>query len=143
MDRIRIVVADSDWSRARLVKYSLENKDIQVVEVSQGLDCLKILCQEGGDFVILDANLPDLNGRGILTLLRMTPSFRDLPVILLSDDIADSALLRQLRPGGFVRKPFEVRDLVLATRKVIEEKTQSHRTGTSEVQDNRGFREKE
>ncbi len=133
MDRIRVVIADSDWTRARLVKYGLENRDIEVVEVSHGLDCLKILCQQGGDFVILDADLPDFNGWGVLSLLRLTPSFRRLPIILFSDGTPEPALLRQLSPGEYVLKPFELRNLLVAARRLIEEKrrpSQQPATGT-------------
>ncbi len=122
MDRMRVVIADSDWTRARLVKYSLENRDIEVIEVSHGLDCLKILCQQGGDCVILDADLPDLSGWGMLSLLRLTPSFRHLPVILFSDSVPEPTLLGQLSPGEYVVKPFELRHLLVAARRLIAEK---------------------
>lgn len=119
-----VLVIDDDWSIVRLIKYSLENKDIRVIPAQSGLDGLKMLQQGGVDLVLLDVGLPDFDGWGILSLLRFSQLMRDIPVILISVRPPDQNLLRQLEPAGYIQKPFDVREVAKRVRNIIEVKYQ-------------------
>jgi two-component system KDP operon response regulator KdpE len=120
MEPVTVLAVDDDWMVTRLIKYNLENRDIRVIAVETGLDCLKMVCQEYVDLVLLDLGLPDFNGWGILSLLRLTQFLRNIPVIIISVRPPDQSLMRQFAPDDYIQKPFDVRDLVEKVRKLIE-----------------------
>lgn len=119
-----VLVCDDDWAIARLIKYNLENKDIRVIPVQSGMDCLKMLQQGGVDLVLLDVGLPDFDGWGILSLLRLSHFLRDIPVIMISVRPPDQNLLRQFGPTDYIQKPFDVKEVVQRVRNVRDVKHQ-------------------
>lgn len=115
-----VLVVDDDQSITRLIRRNLEDRDTQVVEVTTGLDCITKLLDTRVDLILLDLKLPDFNGWGILSLLRLTESLSDIPVIVVTAEPADAAMVRQLRPDDYIQKPFEMRDLLASVRRIIE-----------------------
>ncbi len=116
--RFLILVVDDDWETSKLVKYNLENKSTKVIEAATGLDGIRILNETKVDLILLDIKLPDFNGWGILSLLRLTEPLRNLPVIVTSIEPPDTALIKRLRPNDYIQKPFDMRDLLMRVRKV-------------------------
>ena len=116
--RLLILVVDDDWETSKLVKYNLENKSTKVIEAATGLDGIRILSETKVDLILLDIKLPDFNGWGILSLLRLTEPLRNLPVIVTSIEPPDTALIKRLRPNDYIQKPFDMRDLLMRVRKV-------------------------
>ncbi len=114
-----VLVVDDDRAIGRLIKRNLEDKDIQVVETATGLDCMRILHEARIDLILLDVKLPDFNGWGILSLLRLTEPLCHIPVIVVSVEPPDTALIEKLRPDDYIQKPFDMRDLLMRVRKVI------------------------
>ena len=115
-----VLVVDDDQSITRLIRRNLEDRDTQVVEVTTGLDCITKLLETRMDLILLDLKLPDFNGWGILSLLRLTESLSHIPVIVVTAEPADAAMVRQLRPDDYIQKPFEMRDLLASVKRVIE-----------------------
>ncbi len=118
-DRFSVLVVDDDQELSKLIKHNLEDKNTQVVEAASGLDCIRIVHEAKVDLILLDLRLPDFNGWGILSLLRLTEPLRDTPVIVVSVEPPDMTLIEQLRPNDYIQKPFDMRELLVRVRKVI------------------------
>src|SRR3990170_8198912 len=114
-----VLAVDDDWAITKLVKMNLENHNTLVTEISTGLDCLKTLREKGADLILLDLRLPDFSGWGILALLRMTPALNHIPVIIVSVEPQDSALVSRFRPDDYIQKPFDVRDLLSRVKRLV------------------------
>jgi DNA-binding response OmpR family regulator len=73
------------------------------------------------DLVLLDVVLPDINGFEVLASLRRHPSFRQVPVIMLTGKATREAVLQGLAGGadGYVTKPFEPEALMNAVHTVL------------------------
>ena len=71
------------------------------------------------DLIILDLRLPDFNGWGILSLLRLTEPLRHIPVIMVSVEPPNKGLIEKLKPDDYIQKPFDMRDLLMRVRRVI------------------------
>ena len=121
--RRSVLVVDDDQAISKLIRHNLEDKCIQVVEAATGLDCMRILHEERVDLILLDLGLPDFNGWGILSLLRLTEPLHHIPVIVVSVEPPDTALIEQFRPDDYVQKPFDMRDLLVRVRKAIDLKS--------------------
>jgi DNA-binding response OmpR family regulator len=118
--RRTLLVVDDDPSITKLVRRNLEGPDTQVIEATTGLDGLRMLQEAKVDLVLLDLRLPDFNGWGILSLLRLTESLSHIPVIVLSAEQANPPLPGWLGPDDFIQKPFEMRDLIARVRRMVE-----------------------
>jgi CheY-like chemotaxis protein len=118
-NRLLVLVVDDDQAISKLIKHNLEGNGTQVVEVASGLECIKILHQAKVDLVLLDLRLPDFNGWGILSLLRLTEPLHDIPVIVVSVEPPNTALIEQFSPNDYIQKPFDMRDLLVRVGKVI------------------------
>ncbi len=122
-ERNSILLIDDDREITSLIRRNLEDKGTRVVEAATGLDCMRILREARVDLILLDIRLPDFNGWAILSLLRLTESLRHIPVIVVSMEPPDTALIEQFRPDDYIQKPFDIRDLLARVKKVIGSRT--------------------
>ena len=123
--RLSVLVVEDDQEISKLMRCNLEGVDTKVVEAASGFECIKILHHGKVDLILLDLRLPDFNGWGILGLLRMTELLHDIPVIVVSGEPPNTALIEQFSPDDYIQKPFDMRDLLVRVRKVIGSKSTS------------------
>ena len=112
-----LVVDDSDVTRAMIIK-TLDLARIPVsecLEAANGKEALDLLEDNWVDIVFADLNMPVMGGREMLRLMRTTPEFADIPVIVISSEHCDPSSLPLSWASGYVRKPFTpeaIRDVV-------------------------------
>src|SRR5919106_828564 len=70
------------------------------------------------DVVLLDLNLPKVDGREVLQEMRQDPRLRDVPVVILTTSQAEHARLEALHPDAFLTKPIDFTRLAQAVRSV-------------------------
>jgi len=124
-NRLSVLVVDDDQALSKLIRHNLEDKDTQVVEAATALECIRILHEARVDLILLDLRLPDFNGWGILSLIRLTEPLRHIPVIVVSVEPPNIALMEQLKPDDYIQKPFDMRDLLVRVRKIIGSRSAS------------------
>lgn len=116
--------ADADLAREALVDSAL-GSDLNVV--SDGVEALAFLRREGPyreapapDLILLDLNMPRLDGRGVLVEVKQDPAFRDIPVVVLSSSGApdDVATAYGLRANCYVIKPVGLTRFVATIRSI-------------------------
>ena len=117
----RILIADDDPQMRRLVRGVLEREGFEVVEAEDGLDALDRIEQGAHDLVILDYNMPRLDGLGVLEELRARMRTAALPVIMLTaslDETEEKAL--DLGAQDYLTKQVQTRSLVARVRAVLK-----------------------
>ncbi len=110
-----VLVADDDPQMRRLVRAVLERDGMQVTEAADGLDALDLLGQRRIDLVVLDMDMPRLDGIGVLEELGHSVQTAQIPVIVLtarSDETEARAL--DLGAQDYLTKP--VRPTALTAR---------------------------
>ena len=120
----RILVADDDPQMRRLIRNVLQREGFEVVEAVDGLDALDRLEQEAVGLVLLDVDMPRLDGLGVLEELRAQMRTAALPVIILTahhDDTEEKAL--DLGAHDYLTKPVQTRSLVARVRAVLKRAT--------------------
>ncbi len=115
-----VLIVDDDLALSKLIRHNLEVTGTQVVEAASGFDCIRILHQAKVELILLDLRLPDFNGWGILSLLRLTEPLCHIPVIVISVEPPNVALIEQFRPDDYIQKPFDIRDLMVRIKKVVD-----------------------
>jgi diguanylate cyclase (GGDEF)-like protein len=84
------------------------------LSASRGLEGIRLATAEKPDLIIMDINLPDMNGYEVTTLLKSVKSLRHIPIIALSVDAEAQAKERTLAAGcdGFISKPINVSEFI-------------------------------
>ena len=117
--RRSVLVVDDDYAITKMLSHNLGKSKVQIMTAANGCECVKILCQTNVDLILLDIKLPDFSGWGILSLLRLTEPLRHIPVIMVSVEPPDKALLNQFKPDDYIQKPFDVRDLLVRVGRIM------------------------
>jgi DNA-binding response OmpR family regulator len=107
-----VLVADDDAEWRTLLRYSLEQAGFQVLEASRGDSALTLAERQPPDVVVLDHEMPGLNGLDVITGLRRR--WPTLPIVLTSA-FGDPRIVEQAMGRGasrYLDKPFHLAALV-------------------------------
>lgn len=123
-----VLYADDDADDIKFVEESFSEaaKNIELVTAYNGLDLLKYLEGLGQldpdpCLIILDMNMPLLNGRETLTKIRQMERFKNIPVVLFTTSSAEyDKIFAQSLNAGFVTKPLDNRQMKHITDRFIE-----------------------
>ncbi len=121
----KVLLVDDEDALRRVMKDLLEREGYIVAEARDGVAALDQVDKFGPDVVVLDLNLPGLDGYGVLSHLRSRPATQDVPVIVLTakGDEDNEVRVFELGADDFLTKPFRARalsarlDVVLNRRK--------------------------
>ena len=105
-----ILIVEDDEAISRLMSAYLTRRGFAVRTVADGLQALQMLEQKPvPDLVLLDVNLPNINGFDILAYLRAAPELKAVPAIMVTAQVSDADVLRGLKgeADGYIFKPFE------------------------------------
>ena len=107
-----LLVDDEDQLR-RVMKDLLERQGYSVVEARDGAQALDEVDRHAPDIVILDLNLPGVDGYSVLSQLRSRTATRQLPIIVLTakGDEDNEVRVLQLGADDFLTKPFRAKAL--------------------------------
>jgi signal transduction histidine kinase/ActR/RegA family two-component response regulator len=110
-----VLYVEDNLASLELVERTLRHRPaLRVIPLMQGGLALELASQHHPDLVLLDLQLPDLDGDEVLRRLKADEGTSDIPVIILSADASERKAPR-LRAGGataFLTKPIKVRDLL-------------------------------
>lgn len=114
----RIVVIEDEPHLLELIRVSLESAGYTVRGATRGLEGLQRVRDEMPDLVVLDVNLPDLDGFEVLQRLRETTT---VPVIMLTVQATEQDRVRGLELGAddYMPKPFGHRELISRIKAVL------------------------
>ena len=117
----KIIVVDDDPDIRRLVETVLERDGFIVDTAAAGAEFFKKLPQYKPDLVVLDLQLPDEDGFGIIKKLRANPNTANLPVVMLTVQSVDSYKIAGLEIGAddYIVKPFNQGEFVARIRAVL------------------------
>jgi type II secretory ATPase GspE/PulE/Tfp pilus assembly ATPase PilB-like protein len=121
--RTVLVVDDEDHLR-RLLCDLLQREGYVTVEARDGAEALMRIDRHAPDVVLLDLNLPGLDGYGVLDRLRSRPDTKTLPVVVLTAKGDEDNEVRVLQAGAddFLTKPFRARALYVRLDKILKAK---------------------
>jgi DNA-binding response OmpR family regulator len=109
----RIVVVDDDPAVVRAVAAVLEADGYAVEGVGDQAEALRAVLQDPPALVVLDVNMPGLDGWELCDILRRQSHTRDVPVLFLTGraDLRDQITAMQVGGSDYVTKPFRPDEL--------------------------------
>jgi signal transduction histidine kinase/ActR/RegA family two-component response regulator len=120
----RVLVVDDHPVNRRVIKLFLAPFECDLVEVENGRDALDALEAETFDLVLMDVNMPVMDGLEATRRLRRDPRWADLPVIALTADVMRTQIDTCLEAGmdAHIAKPIDLRDLLSVLVQVLDKR---------------------
>jgi two-component system phosphate regulon response regulator PhoB len=118
----RILVVEDEQDIAGLIKHALEREGGFVIDIAGSGDAaLKCVAEELPDLVLLDLNLPVLNGVEVCRIMRGRTETAKVPIIMLTARSTESDRITGLDIGAddYITKPFSPRELVARVKAVL------------------------
>ena len=121
--QVKILVVDDEPDLVSTVEYRLKFANCNVVTASSGREGLERAAAEKPDLILLDTNMPGMNGHEMLEHLRADPALKHIPVIMLTarcepQDIA-AASARGI--SDYVTKPFDFAQLMEKIHTILKD----------------------
>jgi two-component system chemotaxis response regulator CheY len=111
MQRV-LIIDDSSATRA-YIRAALEAEDdMEVTEATSGFDALRILPRSRFDLLLVDINMPNINGLELISFIRRSETHRETPLMIISTEASerDRARAMQLGANAYLAKPFTCRE---------------------------------
>lgn len=109
-----LIVEDSPTMR-QLISFAIKRiPDSRIIEASDGVDALKKLSSEKIDIILADINMPIMDGLKLVNLVRSNPSYKHIPIIMITTEGAEEDKNRALAMGAnaYLTKPIQTQDLM-------------------------------
>ena len=111
-NKSQILLVD-DSAMSRMILKEILRGDYSILEAENGQECLEKMQAEAGNIalVLLDINMPVMDGFEVLKAMNVNHTIEDIPVIMISSDDSDAAIRRSYELGAsdYVTRPFDAR----------------------------------
>ena len=117
-----LVVDDSPTMR-QLISFSLKRiRNCRVVEAGNGLEALKKMASNNFHLMVLDINMPLMDGLKLLSVVRQDPKRKDLPVVIVTTEGADADREKGIRLGAnaYLPKPIQTNEFLKTIRNLLK-----------------------
>jgi DNA-binding response OmpR family regulator len=114
----RVLIVEDDPDIVELITHYLEAEDLRVDALANGADAFNRLKDESYDLLVLDLQLPGVDGLSLCAALRRDPDTESLPIIMLTarGDESDRVVGLEVGADDYVVKPFSPKELVARAR---------------------------
>ena len=120
--RMTVLLVEDEENLRRLLKDLLEREGFKVVEAGDGVAALDEVDRSAPDVIVLDLDLPRLDGYGVLRYLRTRPQTATLPVLVLTAKGDEDSEVRVFESGAtdYLSKPLRARALGARLRSMLK-----------------------
>ena len=117
-----ILVVDDTEDNLDLLEFALKRKPVKMLRATSGLACLTLAKENKPDLILLDIQMPEMDGFETLKRLRANPETAKIPVIFLTAQRKDpESIAKGLAMGAdqYLTKPIDTEELLVRTRMLI------------------------
>lgn len=116
----RILVVDDEAATRRLMEQTLKKQGYEILTASNGDEGLRKVMDENPDIVLLDIQLPGMNGINVLQKIREINKDSIVIMATAMDDLKVAVNAMRLGAYDYISKPFHIDDLTLTVNKAME-----------------------
>jgi len=118
-----ILIVEDNAKNMKLVRDLLQHHGHTTLEAETGEAGLQLALQQRPDLVLMDIQLPDIDGTTVLARIREDSSFDAMPVLAVSASVMPDQQQRIVRSGfdGFIAKPISIKPFLAAVNKALSE----------------------
>ena len=112
---MKLLVVDDSSIIRKIIKAAADVLQLEVEEAQDGVEALEKLseCHEEIDLVLLDWNMPEMNGYDVLVEIKNSDKYKDIPVMMVTTESQKICIVSAIRAGAdnYLTKPFTVDEL--------------------------------
>jgi two-component system cell cycle response regulator DivK len=110
MSDVSILYVEDNPENFLLVRRILEAEGYSIAQAPDGRSGLEMAAQMQPDLILLDINLPEIDGYALAKRFRSTPGLEDVPILAITANVMQGDRERTLEAGcdGYIQKPIEV-----------------------------------
>ncbi len=114
MSNKRILIVEDDFDNTTLVRLLLERERFDVISASNGQQGLDLVQETQPDLIVLDLDMPVMDGWGMLKELQSKTVTQDIPIVIVTAHLMPDERGKVFKAGGqgYVLKPYHAHDLV-------------------------------
>ena len=120
MNKKRILLVDDEPDLVRITSYRLQKAGYVILVAESGTQGLQLAQRERPDLILLDLNLPYMNGYDVCRALKTDPNLKNIPIIVFSassESIKEKS--EEIGASAYIVKPFEISNLLETISKYI------------------------
>ena len=120
-----ILYVEDNPDNRLLVKRILLAEDYSLLEAIDGKDALNVLETAHPDLILMDINMPDMDGYTLTAKIKSLPGFERVPILALTANVMRGDKEKTLEAGcdGYIQKPLDIDQLTREIEKFISRRT--------------------
>ena len=109
-----ILYVEDNLDNRVLVRRILLSEDYDLIEAVNAKDALQILENTKPDLILMDINMPDMDGYTLTSRIKTTPGFERVPILAITANVMRGDKEKTLEAGcdGYIQKPLDIDQLV-------------------------------
>jgi len=120
-ERVFVMVVDDSITVRRVTERLLERNGMRVITAKDGVDAVSLLQDNHPDIMLLDIEMPRMDGYEVAAHVRNDPRLRHLPIVMITSRVGDKHRNRALQLGvdSYLGKPYQESDLLNAISSLV------------------------
>lgn len=120
----KVLYIEDNPGNRMLVRRILMVEDYDVFEAEDGPTGIEVALREKPDLILMDMNLPDLDGYEMTRRMRALPALANVPIIAMTANVMQGDREKSLAAGcnGYIPKPIDVDELPLQIARFLKAK---------------------
>jgi two-component system cell cycle response regulator DivK len=116
-----VLYVEDNPDNRMLVRRILLSEDYSLLEATDARDALELLKTKKPDLILMDINMPDMDGYTLTTKIKTTPGFERVPILALTANVMRGDKEKTLEAGcdGYIQKPIDFDELLREIEKFL------------------------
>lgn len=118
----RVLIIEDNENNMELISFILEANNEETIKAFNGINGVALALSEKPDYIILDIQLPDIDGYEVLNRIRALNETKNIPIIAMTSYAMSGDRERLLKAGcnGYIEKPIDPERVIAQINKVLE-----------------------
>ena len=124
-EKTTILYVEDNPDNRLLVRRILMSENYAVLEAVNAADALNLLKNARPDLILMDINMPDMDGYTLTATIKTMPGFERIPILALTANVMRGDKEKTLEAGcdGYIQKPLDIDQLIREVEKFLPRRT--------------------
>jgi two-component system cell cycle response regulator DivK len=120
-----ILYVEDNPDNRLLVRRVLLSEDYSLLEATDAMDALNVLKTTRPDLILMDINMPDMDGYTLTAKIKSLPGFERIPILAVTANVMRGDKEKTLEAGcdGYIQKPLDIEQLTREIEKFLSRRT--------------------
>src|SRR5688572_25486971 len=120
-----ILYVEDNLDNRTLVRRILLSEDYNLIEAVNAVDALRVLENTKPDLILMDINMPDMDGYTLTSKIKTIPGFERIPILALTANVMRGDKEKTLEAGcdGYIQKPLDIEQLTREIERFLSRRT--------------------